>query len=100
MGRASRAKIDRRRLDADIQPMRRHSPLARFLLAGIRFYQRRLRRVADPFNVGLCRYTPTCSVYAVEAVERHGALRGGRLAVGRLARCAPWGGTGHDPVPQ
>ena len=99
MGRAARAKAARRATPPLIVP-RAHSLLARLLLAGVRFYQRRLRRVADPLNVGLCRYTPTCSVYAVEAIERHGALRGGRLAVGRLARCAPWGGTGHDPVPE
>lgn len=99
MGRAARAKAVRRATPPMITP-RSHSPLARLLLAGVRFYQRRLRRVADPFNVGLCRYTPTCSVYAVEAIERHGALRGSRLAAARLARCAPWGGTGHDPVPE
>ena len=47
-----------------------------------------------------CRYEPTCSVYAMEAVRRHGALRGGWLAVKRLARCQPWGGCGCDPVPE
>jgi len=46
-----------------------------------------------------CRYLPTCSEYAVEAVGRHGALRGGALATRRLARCTPWGGHGIDPVP-
>ena len=46
-----------------------------------------------------CRFTPTCSRYAVEALERHGALRGGVLATRRLCRCHPWGGQGHDPVP-
>ena len=47
-----------------------------------------------------CRYEPTCSVYAMEAVRRHGALRGGWLAVKRVARCQPWGGCGCDPVPE
>jgi putative membrane protein insertion efficiency factor len=47
-----------------------------------------------------CRYEPTCSVYAMEAVRRHGAWRGGWLAVKRLARCQPWGGCGCDPVPE
>lgn len=46
-----------------------------------------------------CRYLPTCSDYAVEAVQRHGVVRGGALAAWRLARCHPWGGEGFDPVP-
>ena len=46
-----------------------------------------------------CRYEPSCSRYAVEAVERHGALRGSWLAVRRLCRCHPFGGCGLDPVP-
>jgi putative membrane protein insertion efficiency factor len=48
---------------------------------------------------GGCRYTPTCSVYAAEAVRTHGALLGSWLAAKRLCRCQPWGGCGHDPVP-
>jgi uncharacterized protein len=46
-----------------------------------------------------CRYTPTCSHYALEAVRVHGSLRGGWLATKRICRCHPWGGCGHDPVP-
>ncbi len=46
-----------------------------------------------------CRHTPTCSSYAEEALRRHGLLRGGRLALSRLARCHPWGSAGYDPVP-
>ncbi|WP_289004132.1 membrane protein insertion efficiency factor YidD [uncultured Kingella sp.] len=46
-----------------------------------------------------CRYTPTCSQYAIEAVRKYGALKGGWLALKRLARCHPWGGCGYDPVP-
>ena len=46
-----------------------------------------------------CRYTPTCSQYAAEAIQSHGTLKGGSLAVRRLCRCHPWGGSGEDPVP-
>ncbi|HOB34024.1 MAG TPA: membrane protein insertion efficiency factor YidD [Verrucomicrobiota bacterium] len=48
---------------------------------------------------GRCRFTPSCSEYALEAVRRHGALRGSGLAFRRFCRCHPWGGCGHDPVP-
>jgi putative membrane protein insertion efficiency factor len=47
-----------------------------------------------------CRYWPTCSSYGLEAVERHGAMRGSWLTARRLARCHPWGGHGVDPVPE
>jgi len=47
-----------------------------------------------------CRFHPTCSAYAIEALEQHGALRGGLLAVRRLGRCHPWGRFGFDPVPE
>ncbi|MEE4454532.1 membrane protein insertion efficiency factor YidD [Novosphingobium resinovorum] len=46
-----------------------------------------------------CRYSPSCSQYAIIAVRRHGAIKGGLLALWRLLRCNPWGGHGHDPVP-
>ena len=46
-----------------------------------------------------CRYSPSCSAYAIEALSRYGALRGSWLAAKRLSRCHPWGGSGHDPVP-
>jgi putative membrane protein insertion efficiency factor len=46
-----------------------------------------------------CRYDPSCSEYAIQALNRHGAIKGGWLAMKRLLRCHPWGGHGHDPVP-
>ncbi|MEX1119416.1 MAG: membrane protein insertion efficiency factor YidD [Terrimicrobiaceae bacterium] len=46
-----------------------------------------------------CRFEPSCSVYAMEAIREHGSLRGVWLAMGRLVRCQPWGGCGYDPVP-
>ena len=67
---------------------------ARALLAAIGGYQRLTKGRPSP-----CRYWPTCSVYAAEAVETHGALRGTALAARRLARCHPFGGHGVDPVP-
>ena len=68
---------------------------APLLVALVRGY----RRFISPLKPPVCRFTPTCSQYAVEALARHGALRGGRLAVWRICRCHPWGGYGYDPVP-
>lgn len=65
------------------------------LRALIRGYQLLISPLLGPS----CRYLPSCSEYASEAVERHGALAGGWLALKRLARCHPWGGSGYDPVP-
>ena len=65
------------------------------LLALIRVYQYAISPLLGP----RCRFAPTCSAYAYEAVRQHGPLRGGWLAVKRVARCHPWGGAGYDPVP-
>ena len=46
-----------------------------------------------------CRFTPTCSQYAVEAIQKYGPIKGGWLAFKRIVRCHPWGGCGHDPIP-
>lgn len=53
----------------------------------------------SPYIGKNCRYTPTCSAYAVEALRKHGLLKGSCLAVWRILRCNPWGGSGYDPVP-
>lgn len=57
------------------------------------------RRCISPCLPSACRYTPTCSEYALEALRRHGPLKGLWLAIRRICRCHPWGGCGHDPVP-
>lgn len=62
----------------------------------IRLYQITL----SPIFGGACRFEPSCSAYALEAVERHGAVRGARLALARLLRCHPFGAAGYDPVPE
>ncbi|MCH5233962.1 MAG: membrane protein insertion efficiency factor YidD [Muribaculaceae bacterium] len=61
----------------------------------VKFYQYAI----SPHFPAACRYTPTCSAYAVEALKKHGAIKGSWLAMKRIARCHPWGGSGYDPVP-
>lgn len=73
----------------------RRGPVARALLAVIRVY----RTFISPALPPSCRYTPSCSAYAAEAIELHGAARGGWLALRRLLRCHPFHAGGHDPVP-
>lgn len=65
------------------------------LILPIRVYQ----KCISPLLPSACRFTPTCSQYAVEAIRKHGPVRGLWLALRRIARCHPWGGSGYDPVP-
>ncbi len=71
------------------------SPAALPLVALARLWQAGPSRLMPPS----CRFSPSCSGYAIEAWARHGVLRGSWLAGRRLLRCHPWGGCGHDPVP-
>lgn len=72
-----------------------HMVARRLAIAPIRFYQ----RFVSPLLPRSCIYSPTCSQYAVEAISRHGVLKGGWLAARRIARCNPLHAGGYDPVP-
>jgi putative membrane protein insertion efficiency factor len=78
------------------------NPAQFILISAVRVY----RWILSPAKtalfgpLGRCRFTPTCSQYALEAVREHGALRGSWLATRRICRCHPWAECGHDPVPQ
>lgn len=65
------------------------------LLLPIYFY----KSVISPITPPSCRYTPSCSTYAIEALKKHGPFKGLYLAIRRILRCHPWGGKGYDPVP-
>jgi hypothetical protein len=69
--------------------------IARLLMGLVRGY----RLLFSPWLGSACRFEPTCSLYALDALQRHGALAGSYLTVGRLLRCHPWCAGGHDPVP-
>ena len=70
--------------------------MKRAMLASLRFYKRRISPLLPP----ACKYTPTCSEYAMQAVERYGAVYGGYLAARRLLRCHPFAKGGYDPAPE
>ncbi|MDD4636400.1 MAG: membrane protein insertion efficiency factor YidD [Bacteroidales bacterium] len=65
------------------------------LLLPVYFY----KGCISPLTPASCRFTPTCSEYAVQALKKHGPLKGGWLTIKRISRCHPWGGSGYDPVP-
>jgi putative membrane protein insertion efficiency factor len=72
------------------------SPLAFVLALPIRTY----RLIFSPWVGFNCRYQPTCSAYALEALQTHGGVKGTYLTAHRICRCHPWGGDGYDPVPE
>lgn len=69
--------------------------IARLMILVARGWQLSFSVILPP----TCRFAPSCSAYAIEAIERHGAIKGGALALRRILRCHPWGGSGFDPVP-
>lgn len=71
------------------------SLVSKFLIGLIRLYQVTL----SPFIGRSCRYTPTCSNYGIEAIRKHGPIKGSWLTLKRVLSCNPWGGSGYDPVP-
>lgn len=70
------------------------TPLAHIVAVPVRLY----RLLFSPWVGNSCRYQPTCSAYAMEALEKHGAIKGSWMAAKRIGRCNPWGGCGYDPV--
>ncbi|MWV27022.1 membrane protein insertion efficiency factor YidD [Aurantiacibacter rhizosphaerae] len=70
--------------------------MKRLLILIARGWQLGPSRILPP----TCRFQPSCSAYAIQALEKHGVIRGGWLATKRILRCNPWGGHGHDPVPE
>jgi putative membrane protein insertion efficiency factor len=69
--------------------------LSKFFIFLIRFY----KAAISPLLGAACRYTPTCSQYGVEAIQKHGPFKGMWLTIKRVISCNPWGGHGYDPVP-
>ena len=74
---------------------RKFRPLTKLFIGLIRLYLFTL----SPWLGGACRYTPTCSNYGIEALQKYGAFKGGWLTIKRVLSCNPWGGSGYDPVP-
>lgn len=73
--------------------------MKKILIAPFIFLVRMYQQVISPFTPATCRYSPTCSQYTIEALKKHGLIKGSWLAVKRILSCNPWGGKGYDPVP-
>ena len=69
--------------------------IKKIMIALIKFYQ----KCISPLMPNVCRYTPSCSQYFIEAIQVHGVVKGSLLGIRRILRCHPWGGSGYDPVP-
>ncbi|NQX86653.1 MAG: membrane protein insertion efficiency factor YidD [Flavobacteriaceae bacterium] len=74
--------------------------LKKLLIAPFVFLVRLYQTLISPFTPATCRYQPTCSHYTLEALQTHGLIHGGKLALKRIFSCHPWGGSGYDPVPK
>ncbi len=74
--------------------------LKKVFIAPFVFLIKVYQTVISPFKPATCRYQPTCSHYSKEALQKHGLLKGGKLAIKRIFSCHPWGGKGYDPVPE
>ena len=73
--------------------------LQKILIAPFVFLVRGYQVLISSWTPASCRFSPTCSHYTLEALQKHGLFKGGWLAIKRIARCHPWGGQGYDPVP-
>lgn len=73
--------------------------LKKILITPMIFLIKGYQLLLSPLLPATCRYQPTCSHYSVEALKKHGFLKGSKLAIKRIMRCHPWGGSGYDPVP-
>lgn len=73
--------------------------LKKILIAPFILLVRMYQVMISPYIPSTCRYSPTCSQYTLEALKKHGLLKGGKLSLKRISSCHPWGGSGYDPVP-
>ncbi|MDH7444617.1 membrane protein insertion efficiency factor YidD [Aquimarina sp. 2201CG14-23] len=73
--------------------------LKKILIAPFIGFVRLYQNLISPLTPATCRYQPTCSHYTIEALQKHGLLKGGKFAIKRIFSCHPWGGSGFDPVP-